>query len=449
MVMKRNPAVFAIGAVISFLAASAVPAFCAQGAPYRLTLGEAIRRGVEANVSVLVAGTRVMEADGSRERRLSVYLPHVHIETPFAYQTVNIKAQGISFPGVPSVVGPFTTWDFRAYADQTLLDLQSYHSLKASEQDQQARRNDYQDVRNQVIRQVAGLYLNAEFANAQVDAARSRVTFSESLEKLARDQHDAGAATGLDVLRAQVQLANDRQVLLVAQNAVKLSLMTLARSIGLSPGTPLELAETLEFKKLEAPQIEVAVTAALEDRADYRSLHAQRESLDEQLKASRSRYLPKLVLSGNYGGSGQHLGEIEPSGAIRINLVLSIFDLDREGERKEIDSRLQRIDQQLADQRFGVEQDVREAMLNLESAADQVVVAQAGLELAVRELELAGDRFKNGVANNIEVVNAQDSLARAQQNRIIALTSHVDAKIALARALGDTEKTYKLFLGIQ
>ncbi len=171
--------------------------------------------------------------------------------------------------------------------------------------------------------------------------------------------------------------------------------------------------------------------------------------MDEQIKASRSRYLPKLVLSGNYGGSGQQLSEIEPSGAIRVNLILSIFDLDREGERKEIDGRLKRIEQQLADQRFGVELDVREAMLNLESAADQVAVAQTGLELAARELELAGDRFKNGVANNIEVVNAQDSLARAQQNRIIALTSHVDAKIALARALGDTEKTYKLFLGIQ
>ncbi len=447
--MKRSPTVGAIIAVFSFLAASAVPAFCGQGAPYRLTLGEAIRKGMEANVSVLVAGTRVMEADGSRDRRLSAYLPHVHIETPFAYQTVNIKAQGISFPGIPSVVGPFTVWDFRAYADQALLDLQSYHSLKASEKDQGARRDDYRDVRDLVIRQIAGLYLNAEAAIAQADAARSRVTDAETLEKLARDQHDAGVATGLDVLRAQVQLANDRQVLLVAQNAVKLSLMALARGIGLSPGTPLELAETLEFRKLEAPQVEDAVTAALEERADYRSLHAQRGSLEEQLKASRSRYLPKLILSGNYGGSGQHLGEIEPSGVIRVNLVLSLFDLDREGERQEIDSRLQRIDRQIADQRFGVEQDVREAMLNLESSADQVAVAQAGLELAVRELELAGDRFKNGVANNIEVVNAQDSLARAQQNRIIALTSHVDAKIALARALGDTEKAYKVFLGIQ
>ena len=447
--MKRNSAVCVIGAIFSFLAASAVSAFCEQGAPYRLTLGEAIRKGVEANVSVLVAGTRVMEADGSRERRRSAYLPHVRIETPFAYQTVNIKAQGIDFPGAPSVVGPFTTWDFRAYADQTLLDLQSYHSLKASEKDQLARRDDYRDVRSLVIRQVADFYLNTEAAIAQVDAARSRVNNSETLEKLARDQHDAGVATGLDVLRAQVQLANDRQVLLVAQNAVKLSSMTLARSIGLSPGTPLELAETLEFKKLETPQIEAAVTAALEDRADYRSLHAQRESLEEQFKASRSRYLPKLTLSGNYGGSGQHQGEIEPSGAIKVNLVLSLFDLDREGERHEIDSRLQRIDQQIADQRFGVEQDVREALLNLTSAAEQAVVAQAGLELAVRELELASDRFKHGVANNVEVVNAQDSLARAQQNRIIALTSHVDAKIALARALGDTEKTYKVFLGIQ
>jgi outer membrane protein TolC len=214
-------------------------------------------------------------------------------------------------------------------------------------------------------------------------------------------------------------------------------------------GIPLTLADKLAFRKLEAPQVEQAVKAALESRPDYRSLFSQRESLEEQIKSSRSRYLPKVVASGNYGGSGQDLGGLQPSWMIGVNLILTLFDMDRSGERLELDSRLQRIDEQIADQRRGVEQDIREALLNLESAAQQVVVAGSGLELAERELQFASDRFRNGVANNIEVITAQDSLARAYDNRLNALVQHADAKISLARALGDTEKVYRMFLGIK
>jgi outer membrane protein TolC len=421
----------------------------ASPAPVQLTLEEAIRRGIDSNLALITAVTRVAEAEGSHERQLSKYLPHAHLEPSFTYQSINLRALGISFAGSPSIVGPFTTWDFRAYADQSIIDVQAYHQIKASDKDKQARVQDFRDVRNQVIREVAGQYLQVQSLLAQAEAAQSRAVTSETLEKLARDQHDAGVATGVDVLRAQVQLANDRQSLLVAQNAVKLSAMTLARTIGLSPGTPLALAEPLGFKSLEMPLIEEAVTDALKQRADYRSLSLQHDSLEEQLKASRARYYPKLTVSGNYGANGPTPGDLQQTGLVKVDLQFTIFDLDREGERKELQSRLQRVEAQIADERRGIEQDVRGALLNLESSGDQVAVAQEGLSLAERELKMAEDRFRHGVADNIEVVNAQDALARAQQNRILALTGYADAKIALARALGDSEMTYRSFLGIQ
>jgi len=340
-------------------------------------MDEAITKGLHANINVVQASTRVDEAEGSRDRRLSAYLPHVRIETPIAYQTRNLKAQGISFPNVPSVVGPFTSYDFRIYADQTILDLQNYHSIKASEKDQKSRQNDYEDARSRVIRQVAVNYIIATYAAAKVDSAESRVKTSKALEKLAKDQREVGIADGLDVLRAQVQLANDRQNLLAAKNSVQQTLLVLARSIGMDLATPLALSDTLTFKKLEAPQIEQAIKDALESRPDYRSLFSQRESLEEQIKSTRSRYLPKIMLSGNYGGSGQELSGIEPSGMIQANFVMALFDMDRKGERRELESRVKRIEQQIADQRLGVEQDIREALLNLESAAEQVDVANS------------------------------------------------------------------------
>ena len=121
---------------------------------------------------------------------------------------------------------------------------------------------------------------------------------------------------------------------------------------------------------------------------------------------------------------------------------------DRGGEREQIDSRIDSIDAQIADLRRGIEQDIRAALLNLETAAEAVDVARQGEDLAQRELKLARDRFRSGVTDNIEVITAQDALARAQENYIAALTQHEDAKISLARALGGTEKTYERYLGI-
>ena len=420
----------------------------ADSASVQLSLDEAITRGLQANVNLAIAGARVDEAIGSLERKKSAYLPHVRIETPIAYQTRNLKTQGMDFPNTPSVVGPFTSIDFRIYGEQTVLDLQSYHSIKASEKAKSARTSDFEDVRSQTIKQVAVNYISAEYSLARVETAESRVKTSEALEKLALNQKQAGVADGLDVLRAQVQVANDRQNLLVAKNLYQQSLLVLARSIGIDMGTPLVITDKLSFKILDSPSIEQAVSAALKSRPDYRSLLSEQESVESQIKSSRSRYLPKVVISGNYGGSGQRLNEIEPTGMIQANLVMTLFDTDRSGERFELESRIKRIKQQIEDQKRGVEQDIREALLNLKSAEEQVGVAKIGLELAEKELQYASDRFKNGVVNNIEVVNAQDSLARAHDNHLGAMAQHAQAKIALAKALGNTDKTYRIFLGI-
>jgi len=333
------------------------------------------------------------------------------------------------------------------YVDQPVLDFQAYHRWKSSQQREHATRDDYQDSRDLVVRVVASLYLNAQSAAALVDSAQSRVTRSEALLKLANDQHDSGVATGLDVLRAKVQLVNDQQALLVARNTAKQTLFVLARNIGLDPGTPLELAETLDFRPIQRPEIADAVNTALADRSDYLSVVRQRDEQQELQRASRARSLPRISVSGNYGANGRTFSGISTVGALEGVLKLTIFDRDREGELQEIGSRLQRLNSQLADLRLQIEEDLLEAILNLDSANNEVQVAQDGLTLAEQELDLARVRFQAGATNNIEVTTAQDSLSRAQQNRVTALTRHVDAKIALARALGGTEKNFDRFLG--
>jgi outer membrane protein TolC len=421
-----------------------------QPAPYRLTLQDAIQKALQANLSVLAAGTRVEEAEGTRMRRLSAaLLPRVSAQTYANVQNHDLKAEGLSFPGIPipSVVGPLSNYDFRVYAQQNVIDLGSYRELKASERALDAGKMDERDARDLIVRAIAALYLNAQSAAARADAAQSRVTDSSALYKLAKDKHDAGTATGVDVLRAQVQLANDRQALLIAENQTKQALLELERNLGMSPGTPLELAEPLNYRPLNQPEIEALAPAALLARADYLSLASQREGLVEQQRASRARFYPKLSINGNIGEIGRSIGSVQTTGLVQGQIDFTLFDRDRNGEAQELASRVKRIDDQIADLRRGIEEDLRASLLNLDSTNEQVAVAREGQELAQRELEMAQDRFQQGTANNVEVITAQDELARAEENYILAVSSHVDAKFALARAMGDTEKNILEFMG--
>jgi outer membrane protein TolC len=192
-------------------------------------LRDAIEKGLKANLSVLVADTRVEESQGTRTRRLSAaLLPRVRSQSYANFQNRNLRAFGISAPGFPTVVGPFSNYDFRVYAEQNIVDLQSYRNWKASDLALESSKLDYQDARDLIIRSIASLYLGAQSAAARVDAAQSRVSDSQALSQLAKSKHDAGTATGVDLLRAQVQLANDKQALLAAQNQYKQSLLILA-----------------------------------------------------------------------------------------------------------------------------------------------------------------------------------------------------------------------------
>ena len=412
-------------------------------APYRLTLRETVQRAVEHNVNVLVASTQVEEGESTSRRLKSLALfPHVQAQIYTNMQKLSIDEfglTGLATVALPETTGPFSNYDFHFAAEQNLVDLHSFRQWKASQRAVDAGKLDYEGEVDLVILAAAELYLKSQSAAARIDAAQSRVTDSDALYKLAKDKHDAGTATGVDVLRAQVQLANDKQALLVAQNQYKQSLLALARNLGMSPSTPLELADPLRYRPLPPLPPESLVPAALLARPDYLALASQRQAVVEQQRANRARYYPKFSIFGGYGELSRSLGNFHSVGIIQGQIDFTLFERDVSGEAQEIASRLKRVDYQIADLRRGIEEDIREALLNLQSAAEQVAVAKEGQDLAQRELELAHDRFKSGATNNVEVVTAQDQFARAQENYILAVSSHTDAEFGLAAALADTK----------
>lgn len=431
------------------MAISAVTAVRAQQpASRRLTLQDAIGLALKQNLSVRVASTQIEELKGSIERQKSTLLPHADADAMINRENVDLAALGISIPGIkiPMVVGPFSYYDFRVSGSQSVIDRRAYHNWKASEKQEDAAKLDYQDTRDLVIRQTAGLYFDSQAAAAEVEAAQSRITTSETLEKLARDQHAQGLANGVDVVRAQVQLARDRQTLLVARDAYHTSLLALAHYLGLSPGVPMELAEPMKFHPLQPVQPEQALATALQTRSDYAALAKQHDSLEEQIKASRARYYPTLSVSANYGAIGRPSGSAAGTGAVQGTLSVTVFDRDRAGEKTELESQLKRLSAQTDDLKLEIEQEIRKALLDIESTENQVAVTDDAVHLAERELTLAEDRFRNGVTDNIEVVTAQTSLAGAQDDHITALAQHADSVMALVRAMGGGEKTYRMYL---
>jgi outer membrane protein TolC len=422
-----------------------------SSAPQQLSLEDAIALGLRNNLGVLVAGEQIQQDEGARVRAKAALLPQVSAHALANEQDINLHALGFNFniPNVtiPSLIGPFSNFDFRAYASQAIIDRQDTHTLRASEDTKDAAKLDYQDTRDQVVRETAALYLMAQQAEAQTEAASSLVDTSVANEKLANDQHAQGLATAVDVLRAQVQLSHDRQSVLVARNNYETSLMALARYLGLAPGTPLELTDELEFHALPPPEIESALAQALQARSDYRALAVQRAAIEERQKASHARYYPTLIANGNFGAIGDKLDSMPPTFLAQATLSITLFDRDRTGEREQLDSQLRQINDQIGDMARGIEQDLRTALLNLQSAEDQVAVAEQSLDLAQKELSLAEDRFRNGLSDNIEVITAQNSVAQAQDDRIVALAQHADARMALARAMGGTEADFKNYLG--
>ena len=232
--------------------------------------------------------------------------------------------------------------------------------MKASERALDAGKMDYQDARDLIVRAIAALYLNAQSAAARVDAAQSRVTDSSALFKLAKDKHDAGTATGVDVLRAQVQLANDKQALLIAENQFKQSLLELARNLGMSPGTPLELAEPLRYQPLNAAGDLRRLRPRRCRRAPIISrLTSQRagagRAAERQPRAFLSEAEHQWKLSARLGAAS---AACRRTGLMQGQIDFTLFDRDRNGEAQELASRVKRIDDQIADLRRGIEEDI-------------------------------------------------------------------------------------------
>jgi outer membrane protein TolC len=417
-----------------------VPAGEASAAPMALTLGDAIARGLRQNLGVLQQEAAVTSAAGSRWQSLSGLLPRVSAQIAQTRQTTSLAAFGIDLPGLPSKVGPFNVFDSRLYVSQNVWDADAFYSARAGFSALRAERHTLENARHLVVLVVRSLYLQAVAGESRLKAARAQMDTAQVLYNLAVDLRSAGVVAGIDVLRAQVQLETQRQRAIVAGNDFEKEKLQLARAIGLPIGQAFTLADAMPYEPLKAMPIEEALQRAYESREDYRAAQARLDAALAVRKAAVGDLLPSVQFSANYGRIGNRAGSVVGTYSVLTLVRVPVFDASAtRGRILEADGLLQARRAELADFRARVDEEVRSALLDLSAADEQLLAAQTAVKLAQQELTQSQDRFAAGVAGNIEVVQAQESVATATENYIAGLYAHNIAKASLARAIGSDE----------
>ena len=428
----------------------AVPQGQASADTLRISLADAIARGLKTNLGALLSAERTRGAEGAQLVSRSRLLPNLSAHVGESAQQLNLAAFGFTgIEGVNPVIGPFGLFDARAFLSQTLLDFRARDNARAASHETQAARLSYQDARDTVALVVASLYLQTLHAAGLIDSAQVQVQAAQALYDQAVEFKKAGTVPAIDVLRAQVELQSQRQRLIVLRNGLEKLKLRLGRAIGLPDGQAIELTDRIPRTPAVAPPIDEALKTAYASRSDYQSLAARVKAAEFTRRAASAGRWPSINFQGNYGVLGQSIVQNHGTFTATVSLDMPVFDGGRiKGEEIQADAALQQQRDQLAELRGRIAVEVRSASLDLKAAADAVEVASSAVELSHQQLAQARDRFAAGVTNNLEVVQAQEAVAHADESYIFSLYSFNLAKADLARAVGGIEtKLPGLLLG--
>jgi outer membrane protein TolC len=428
-----------------------VPAAKLTSEVVEISVEDAINRGLKYNLGIVLSTQTTAQARAARLKELSNLLPQLNGSLREMETKANLAAEGFSFniPGLSLPTGiRFSNSDARISMSQDVVDLHEIDNVRAANANVRAAGYSFSSAKETVTLAVAASYLLVIAAESQVDAATAELRTAEALWQLAEDRESAGLTPNVDTLRARVELQVRRQNLIEANNNLAKQRITLLRVIGLPVHQKFKLVSRVPYKPLPVVSEEDALKRALDSRPDYLALDQQVKAAELQKRAAIAERLPTIGISGDYGVLGTHPSNVFPTWTVNAGLRVPIFQGGKiEADIRQAESVLQQRKAQRDDLRGRIEQDVADAFLDVAAAAEQVEVAKATLDYAQQTLTQSQDRFSAGVTNNIEVIQAQESLANANQQYISSLYSHNIAKVLLARALGAAEQTLRQVLG--
>jgi outer membrane protein TolC len=414
----------------------------ATAEPLPLTLADAIERGLKHNLGLISIEQQVESARGSRLRTLRELMPRVDARMGDTAQTTNLAAFGFDssvFPGIPSIVGPFNIFDARVAGSQTVFDLAALNDVRSKTATLNAARLDSLNARETVVFVITNLYFQAIAGENRIQTARSQVTTAEALLAQANALRNAGAAPGIDVVRAQVQVQSQRQRLISAETEFARQTIQLVRAIGVPTAQRIDLADRTLSLAAPSLTLDAAVARAASARADYQASLERVHAAESSLQAAKTDLVPSVHVNGDFGAIGSAPGDARRTYSLSANVRVPLFDQDRRGREVENAAALRQRQSEAADLAQRIEAEVRTAFLDVQAAEQQLAVARERVSLAGQELSLARTRFTAGVTNNLEVIQAQDEVAAASDIEVAATYAVNVARAGLVRTLGPAD----------
>ena len=410
--------------------------------PLSLTLQDAIARGLRYNLGPITANDETRAVRAQRMSALAQLLPDLTGGVRETVQQINLAAVGLRInlpqPGFsfPTIVGPFNYFDARAYFNETA-SITGLRNWRATGELSRAAELNTKDSREIVTLAVANAYLQIIASAARVDTVRAQIAAAQAVYQQSLDRNKSGLNARIDVTRSLVELQTQQQRLTSLSNDYEKQKLALARMIGLPLAQVFTLADAIPYRVLPADNLQEMIARALRDRTDIQAAAAQVKAADLARGAAHAEYLPSVDITADYGVLGvnpaQSHGTFLFSGGIRFPILR--FGRIR-ADISQADAVLAQRRAEYQDLRGRSEQEVRNAALDITTASQQVRVTDSNRKLAAETLEQARDRFRAGVADTIEVVQAQESVAAAEQDYITALYMFNLAQVSLARAVG-------------
>jgi outer membrane protein TolC/anti-anti-sigma regulatory factor len=427
-----------------------VPSGPATDQVVQLTLRDAIKMALRYNLGAIESGQNAQIARGQRLLALSNLLPQVSAGASETVEQVNLATFGLSGlkTGIPTVVGPFSYSSVDLSVSQTLFSYESIQRFRAARTAEQAAQLSYQDILDVVTLTVGDAYLQIIEADSRIKAQEAQVQNARALYDRAADQVQAGTAPRIDATRTEVQLHTEEYNLTTARKNFAVAKLALGRAIGLPLGQEFELADTLPYSDITPMSVDDALQIAYKSRSDLRSALDSQKSAAQTLSAAKGERYPTVAVNGSYGDVGPTFGNSHGDFTFQAGIKVPLFTGGRiKGDITQAEAELRQKKAEAENIRGQIDQDIRTALLNLNAAKEQVEVAKQNVQLANESLARSKDRFTSGITDSVEVVQAEQALASANDQYITSLYNHNFSKLSLARALGVARSGYNQYLG--
>jgi outer membrane protein TolC len=454
---QSNPANSAINPYAGSVQAVPVTANVKQ-----LSLDDAIRMGIQNNLALTLAHEQQQSADAQKLQLVNVLLPNMSLHGETGVHEYNLEAfgfhpatasefSGLLPPGTPAsafkLITKVDTTIGQVNMSQALFNLAGYDVWRAAQSAQKAAFYNAESSRGLVVLNVGDSYLQALAAKAQADYARALLSTDETVLSQAHDEHLAGTAANLDELRARVQYQSQQQAVIAADNAFEKAKIALNREIGLAPEQQIALTDSAPYAELEPTTIEAARAEAYASRQDFQMLKQELRAAELERRATTHERIPSLTFNGNWGVTGISGGVYHETFSAVGTLDLPIFQEAKfRGDHDVAEAQLDEIRSRLRDLTTKIDQQLRDSMLDLETATETMQVAKSNVDLATTALDQTQQRFNAGVADNLPVAEAQSTLAQAQTQYVNSVLQLNEARLGLARNLGIVDTQYKVYL---